>query len=145
MEIKDISPSEISGNTWNTSDNEFKEIGREKVLALEKTIREIKEQIKTREELSSGLIRDAEKIKIEINNFLLENKGVIGSDVNINTLNVAERTALRRKKVEISELELNEKVKCWQDIALLKKELREAERELTERKSRLNMFDKILE
>ena len=55
-----------------------------------------------------------------------------------------ERSELRKKKIEISELQLNEKVNCWRDIALLKKEMRESERELNEKKSRSDMLGKIL-
>ena len=51
---------------------------------------------------------------------------------------------LRKKKVEISEMQINEKVSAWKDIALLRKELREKQRELDEREGRMKMLDKIL-
>ena len=34
---------------------------------------------------------------------------------------------------------------CWQDVAQLKRELREREKELTDKESRLKMLDEILE
>ena len=57
---------------------------------------------------------------------------------------LVEKNALRNKKIEISELQLNEKINCWKDIALLKKELRENERELTEKESRLKEINELM-
>ena len=56
-----------------------------------------------------------------------------------------ERSELRKKQIDISEIQLNEKVGCWRDIALLKKELREQERELNQKESRTEMLKEILE
>lgn len=117
-------------------------IGKEKVEALKKSIFEIKEMVVGRNKLSRQIFQEGEKIKTEINNYLIENEGVgVGTDSNDL---IREKNDLRSKKVGISELQLNEKIGAWKDIALLKKELREYERELTEREERLNMITKIL-
>lgn len=144
MEIKDISQGgksfyelEEDGKTWNTS-NSLEKIGKEKLKALENAIEEIEKLVKEREELSKAINQEAEKIKIEVNNFLAEHKPV-DSDA------LKESVMLKQKQVEISELQLKEKVSCWQDIAKLKEELREKEKELSEKKGRLNMLDKIME
>ena len=55
-----------------------------------------------------------------------------------------ERAELRKKQIDISELQLNEKVGCWRDIALLKRELREWGSELSEKTSRADTIRQIL-
>lgn len=45
----------------------------------------------------------------------------------------------------MAELQLNEKIDCWKDVALLKKELRVYERELKEKQSRFNSLSKFLD
>ncbi len=131
--IADLS-SEISG---------LPEIGLGKVEALKDSIKEINELITGRENLSRNIFRECEKIKTEINNFLLENEGNITSELDQRDL-VREKNDLRHKKIGISELQLNEKISSWKDIALLKKESRECERELTEKQERMNTIKEIL-
>ena len=55
-----------------------------------------------------------------------------------------ERAELRKKQIDISELQLNEKVGCWRDIALLKRELREWGSELSQKTSRADTIRRIL-
>ena len=154
MEFKDISLDENMlqnmenpGIGSNISDNlsdktydkgSFESIGKEKISSLKGTISEIEHLIKERGELSKAVIEETEKEKMSIDNFLLENKAIDSDDVR-------ERTGLRGKKVELSELQLNERITCWKDIALLKRELRENQSELNEKLERANMLGKILE
>ncbi len=121
--------------------SEIGSVGSVKVDSLKETVDEIEELIRERKILSSNFIKEAEKMKSSINNFLMENapKGENDSEF------IRERTDLRKKQVEISEIQLNEQIACWKDIALLKKELREREKELLEKKSRTEMISKILE
>tara|TARA_Y100000034_G_C6905601_1_gene420072 strand:+ start:582 stop:1007 length:426 start_codon:yes stop_codon:yes gene_type:complete len=140
MEIKDIS---LDGKPWNTSgkgeifsDNSIP-VGKEKVEALKQAINEINELIDNREKLSKKMISEAEQIKIDISNFFVENP--------TGEQEVREKIALKQKQVDISELQLNEKIKSWQDIARLKQELREKEQELSEKQERLDMLKGILE
>lgn len=140
MEFKDISfdekPMEKDEKTWNTSDS-LDSIGKEKLEALKKSIDEIKYLVKSRQELSNELFDEAEEIKTDISNFFVENP--------TGEQEVREKIALKQKQVEISEMQLKEKVSCWQDIAQLKSELREKEKELAEKEGRINMLGKILE
>jgi len=122
---------------WNTSDS-FEKIGKEKISSLKKTIEEIEKLVKERENLSKAIAQEAEKIKMDVNNFLVEHKPV-DSD------GLKESVMLKQKQVEISELQLKEKVSCWQDIAKLKEELREKEKEFSEKKGRMDMLGKIME
>jgi len=56
-----------------------------------------------------------------------------------------QKNDLRYKKIEVAELQINEKVSSWKDIALLKRELREYQRQLSEKESRMDMLKGILE
>jgi hypothetical protein len=143
MAFKDIS---LGGNStekvendekvWNTQ-NSFESVGKEKLDSLKKSIVEIKELILEREGLSNELFDEGEQIKADITNFFVENPA--------GEQEVREKIALKQKQVEISELQLKEKVSCWQDVSVLKKELREKEKELAEKQGRMDMLGKILE
>jgi hypothetical protein len=150
MEISDISLSEKPQfqlenlgipQSNNFGNEQLGNIGKEKIESLKKEIQEINELIENRTVLSKQVIREAEKIKREITNFLLENRIKDPND----PVETQERSALRQKKVDISQLQLDEQISCWKDCALLKKELREKQRELDEKQDRINMFSKILE
>jgi len=140
MEFKDISLSEKSkeegGKTWNTSGS-LDSVGSEKLSALKDSIEEINNLIKSRQKLSNEIFDEGEQIKTDITNFFVENP--------TGEQEVREKIALKQKQVGISELQLNEKVNCWKDISDLKKELREKEKELSEKAGRINMLGKILE
>lgn len=128
-----------SGNTWNTSED-FSSVGKAKVDSLKELVLEIKGMIEERNKLSDKFIKEGESMKSAINNFLLENapKGEDDSEF------ARERSELRKKQIDISELQLNEKIGCWRDISLLKKELRENTKELSEKVNRAEMLEKIL-
>ncbi len=116
------------------------ELGNSKIEALKTLIEEIHEMIKGREKLSRKIHEEGESLKSEINVYLAENERmqIASQDV------VKEKDSLRYKRIEISELQMNEKISCWKDIALLKKELREYERELNEKEERAKVFERIL-
>ncbi len=118
------------------------DIGKEKTESLKKLVLEINALISERQVLSNEIFAEAEKIKTEINNFLFENEAVKPSEIERDS--IREKGDLRHKKIEISELQLNEKISCWKDIALLKKELRLYEKELSERESRMDMLNKLM-
>jgi tRNA(Ile)-lysidine synthase TilS/MesJ len=126
---------------WKTNPDDFSSVGKAKLKSLKETVEEIEELVKERQALSNGFIKEAEKLKRDINNFLLEGapKGEDDSEF------ARERAELRKKQIEISEIQLNEKVGCWRDISELKKELRDREKELTEKESRSEELKKILE
>lgn len=148
MEIEDISqdgkPLYEIGNQekpWNTSDEDFQKVGKEKIDSLKKEIKEIEELIKNRESLSREIFKEADKVKLEVNNFLSATHPSNPMDPQESR----DRVTLKQKQVEVAELQLKEKMSCWQDIAQLKRELREREKELNDKQSRLKMLDKILE
>ena len=150
MEFQGISDlkkgfSELQGFDLDVSNKDFgEELGKEKTESLKKLIKEIKEQINSRQKLSDEIFAEAEKLKTEINNFLIENEASTLSDADKRD-SVREKGDLRHKKMEISELQLNEKISCWKDIAILKKELRLYEKELSEREARASNLSKLME
>jgi len=120
----------------------FETIGQERIDSLRKAIQEIKQLVEERKKLSLEFIREGEEIKSEITNLIIENETTVRALGQNEAL--IEKNALRNKKVEISELQLNEKINCWKDIALLKKELRIYEKELSEKQGRMNELNNIL-
>lgn len=129
----------VTENTWNTSAG-IDSMGKAKLDSLKELVTEIEEMVEERKLLSRRFIKEGENMKQKIHNFLLENapKGEDDSEF------ARERAELRKKQIDISELQLNEKIGCWRDISLLKKELRENTKELTEKESRAAMLGKIL-
>ena len=139
MEISDISLNEKPGKpgiTWGEKNSI--PIGKEKIDALKESIVEIKGMIENREKLSKEFLREAEKIKMDLENFIV-NRDPTDEDA------IRERNGLRQKQVEVSELQLKEKVSCWQDNARLKQELREHKQELNDKQGRADMLSTILE
>jgi len=127
-------------NQWKDA-SQISSLGEVKVESLKEVIEEIDNLIKERENLSESFIKEGDKMKSDIKNFLLENAPRHDDDSEF----ARERAELRKKQIEIQELQLNEKVGCWRDIALLKRELREREKELSEKTSRAEMLSRILE
>jgi len=110
--------------------------------SLKVVVSEIKELVQERENLSDIVINDAEKEKRAVDNFMLDVEAKMeAGDIE----GERERIALRQKRVDILELQLREKISAWQDIARLKQELREREKELSEKLGRMEMFGKLLE
>jgi hypothetical protein len=144
MEIEEIweklgKPSFSLENLESGLDDEtIKDINKGKISSLKESIKEIEGMIKQREKVSKELNVEADKIKTKMENFLLS------SDLK-DSDSVREQLMFRQKQVEISELQLNEMVNCWRDIAQLKKELRENQRELNEKQTRIDMLNKLLE
>jgi hypothetical protein len=124
----------------------FDDLGKDKIESLKKSISEIKFLVKEREKLSKDLFNEGEKLKTEINNFIIENENANISTTSVSTNELLrEKNELRSKKIAISESQLKEKIDCWKDVAVLKKELREYEKELSEKESRILALNKILE
>ncbi|MBU3907435.1 MAG: hypothetical protein KKA64_04265 [Nanoarchaeota archaeon] len=120
-------------------------LGVEKINSLKSLISEIQNLIENRETLSEDIFEDGEQLKTELNNFITECEGILPKDPDKLKEIIKTKNDLRQKKMEIAELQLNEKIGCWKDIALLKKEMRENQRELSEREARIKMLSEILE
>jgi hypothetical protein len=148
MELKGISRNKspliglekpvISGFS---DENMLDVVGQERVDSLKTAIHEIKQLVDERKKLSLEFIKEGEDLKSEITNLIIENESTLRALGQNEAL--IEKNSLRNKKVEISELQLNEKINCWKDIAMLKKELRIYEKELSEKESRIKELNDI--
>jgi len=130
---------EISQDLADTSD--FEDLGKEKIQALKQAISDVQILIKERQALKIEILSEGETLKTEIDNFLLENDNPDLTDHDA----LLEKNNLRAKKIAVAELQLKEKIDCWKDVALLKKELRIYERELKEKESRFDSLSKLLD
>lgn len=139
--LKGFEKPEITGFS---SENSMENFGQEKISSLKNAITEIKRLVDERKRLSKEIIEDGDSIKLEIDNLILVNENTIRNTAVGQTEALSEKNSLRSKKVEISELQLKEKIDCWKDIALLKKELRIYEKELSEKESRIRELNDIL-
>ena len=136
--LSPIEIPEISANLAEASG--FEELGKERIQALKQAISDVLSLIKERQELSEEILEEGETLKTEINNFLLENQDADLADHDA----LMEKNNLRAKKISVAELQLNEKIGCWKDVAILKKELRIYEKELKEKQSRADSITKLL-
>lgn len=141
LDLSKMKNPEIAGTTFT---NSIPEMGNEKLASLKQAISEIQDSIKEREELSKKNFQEGEKIKTEINNFLIENETLGLGDIDPREL-LKEKNELRKKKMDITEMQLNEKLGCWRDIAQLKKESREYERELNDKQERATFLNSLME
>jgi len=137
--VTGIPENQETEDEWNTSED-FDSVGKAKLDSLKEQILEVESMIGERNTLSKNFIKEGEGMKSNIKTFLMENAPAGEDDSEF----ARERSELRKKQIEISELQLNEKVNCWRDIALLKKEMRESAKELNEKESRSEMLGKIL-
>lgn len=103
-------------------------------LAL--AINDLNSLISERENLSRDLLKDIEKLKIDFGNFMLEAG---------NSILLPEKLELRKKLLEIEEIRLKEKLDSWRDISALKKELRERQKELSEKEANISAIERIME
>jgi len=144
MEMSEITYESLKkpGISGFSNGNSIENLGKEKIDSLKTSVKEIQKLIIEREELSDNFIDEGDGIKLEIGNFLLENEK-FSKNVNEKDF-LTEKNSLRNKKIEISELQMKEKIDCWKDIAMLKKELRINEKELTEKQARLSELNDIL-
>jgi hypothetical protein len=130
--------------TGFSSEKFLEGFGIEKILSLKNAIIEIKRLIEERKKLSKEILEDGDKIKLEIDNLILVNENTVRNTALGQSEALSEKNSLRNKKVEISEMQLKEKIDCWKDIALLKKELRGYEKELSEKENRIKELNEIL-
>ncbi|HPD81776.1 MAG TPA: hypothetical protein PK357_01615 [Candidatus Pacearchaeota archaeon] len=127
-----------------SSESSINSLGQEKISSLKNAISEIKRLIEDRKTLSKKFIEEGDSIKLEIENLILSNENTLRNTSIGQSEALSEKNALRNKKVEIAELQLKEKIDCWKDISLLKKELRIYEKELSEKENRMKELNDIL-
>ena len=123
-------------------DKLFKERQDERVKLIKESITDIQEMIKDRKELHDEMIDNLSKIDLFIDN-TMPKLDALQSGTNPAKSDLLKE--LMKKKIEIDELKLAEKLNFWRDKALLKKELREHMKEYREMESKTSMLDTLLE
>jgi len=114
----------------------------ERVQLLEESIQDIKDMIKERGALHKELLSSLDKIDIFINNEMPKQTNVT-SDAMVMRQELAKE--LLKKKIELEELKIQEKLNYWRDVALLKRELREHTKEIRDMQSRTNMIGSLMD
>jgi flavorubredoxin len=120
----------------------FKERQDDRLQLIEESIADIKQMIVARGDLHKEILKSLENVELYINNTMPKNEPVFGSMSDSRQDLIKE---LLKKKIELDELKINEKLNFWRDTALLKKELREHMKELRDMKSQTSMLDNVLE
>lgn len=123
----------------------FQNISKDKIEPIKELIQEIEFLIKNREEVHIEMNKSIDKMQLDIDNFLLglpkiKNTG----ETNFGGELVKAISEFRKKKFELEEIRLQEKLNFWRDVALLKRELREYARELKEKESKSDLLDSLL-
>ena len=123
----------------------FKDMKSENVDSVKEVIKDIDFFIAKRVEVNVDIMNHCEKLKLEIDNVAMQ-----FPDIN-NRLNfqvsgeiIKAISELRKKKIEVEELKIAEKLNFFRDIATLKKELREYIKELKEKESKSNLLDSLI-
>ena len=125
----------------------LKSLHGSELSSLKEAIDDIHSQIEERKQLSTQVEESCEVIKTNIDNVVNEFKGFIsmgGSDSGEGTV-VSAIIRLKEGQAKLDQFKIQERLTLWQDIAALKKELRELVKEHQERSSRLDALDKIIE
>jgi len=116
-------------------DNLMSSLQDEKIKSIRASIKEIEAMVEGRKALSRDLVNTIDSISTNINNMLLK--------LSISEDN-PEHLKVLQKLVDIEELKVAEKLNCWRDVAQLKKEMREHQKEMREQESNINILDSIL-
>lgn len=113
----------------------------EKTESLKESMEDIQEAIRLRKQLSEEITTLFNKVIMDTDNFIIRLNIV---DRN-NEIIRGEQMKLKQKQMELEAKKIEERVTCWKDIALLKKELREHLAEFRDKESRSTMLDNLLE
>lgn len=105
-----------------------------KIGNIKQVINEINELIVERQALSNAMILEYDSLQSKINSIIAR----------VNPENIKEEIILQDKSILVEEAKLKEKLDCWRDIALLKRELRERLRESREEQQKNDSYSELL-
>lgn len=129
-------------NTNKLEDNRvFEMMQSEKTDSIKASIEDIQEAILMRKQLSQEILDLFTKVVVETDNFIIKLHEVDRRSELIR----GEQMRIKQKQMEFESKKIEERLNCWRDVALLKKELREHLAEFRERENRSNLLDNILE
>jgi hypothetical protein len=109
-------------------------INVDKIENIKQVIEEINELILERTELSKSLILSYETLLSRINNIM----GRITPEF------IKEEISLHDKAIQVEEAKIKEKLDCWRDIALLKRELRERLHDFRAEENKKDAYSSLL-
>ena len=118
----------------------FKERQEEQIKLIQDSIDDINSMIQERGELHKSLISSMEKLDLSMDNKMPSMNALQSS----NPAAAQLLNELMKKKIELEEVKMEEKLNYWRDVALLKKELREHQKELRDLQSKTSMVDNLL-
>ena len=121
----------------------FKNLSEDKLSSVKELITDIELMIAGRQELNKEILNHLEKVNLELDNTITQFQNA-ASAANSGEL-VKVLGELRKKKIELEEIKLQEKLNFWRDVATLKKEMREHVKELREKESKSSLIDTLLE
>jgi hypothetical protein len=121
----------------------FKNLSEDKLASVKELIADIEVMIANRNELNKEILKQLDKVNLELDNTITKFQGTASAANSGEIMKVLGE--LRKKKVELEELKLQEKLNFWRDVAQLKKELREHIKELREKESKSSLIDTLLE
>ena len=116
----------------------FKNRQDDRVGLLKESIQDINSMMTDRETLHKELLQKLDKIEMFISDTMPKTNSQSNEALGL-------YKELLKKKVEVGELKVAEKLNFWRDQALLKKELREHMKEFRDMQSKTNMMDNLLD
>jgi len=120
----------------------FKNLSEDKLTSVKELITDIELMITNRKELNKEILMHLDKVNLDLDNTISK------FQASANAANSGEVMRalgeLRKKKIELEELRLGEKLNFWRDVAMLKRELREHIKELREKESKSDLIDTLL-
>lgn len=128
-------PSKKDGSKKDKKDFKIT-LSKKNTDSIQGCIDDIEELIKLREELHKELMKDMEKIEVDISNFQIGKESDMPRE---------EVMLFKEKSIELSESKRKELLDCWRDIAKLKEELRKYKQVLIDKQERENMLNSILD
>ena len=124
----------------------FKNISKDKIEPIKEVIEEINFLIANRTEVHNEMNKSIDKMQLQIDNFLLNMPKIKSERENTNLGGelVKAMSEMRKMKIELEQIRLDEKLNYWRDVAQLKRELREYARELKEKESKSDLLDSLI-
>lgn len=123
-------------------ENMIRDSQQDKVESVRENIADIENMIQHRADLSLETIKAIDEVVDRVDKVLLEIHGYALENAN------SEQTDLKKemlkKKFDMIQCKVNEKVSVWQDVAALKKEMREHCKELREIESKNTMLMNLM-
>ncbi|MFH1641685.1 MAG: hypothetical protein ABIC04_02185 [Nanoarchaeota archaeon] len=118
----------------------FGQMNKNSVDSVIECLQDVEELIVQRQALHKELTEDLNKHEVEISNFIAQFSTLRIQDQGVKR----ELIMIKSKVIELIQSKREEQLQCWQDIAKLKEERRQLQRELSEKKGRMALLSSIL-